>query len=331
MANGRNKLKADTVLKNYWNDNKRFADFFNAVIFKGKEVINPQGLEDVDTESSSILENKKYAEAITASRDNIKIHKKSTQYGIHFVMLGIEGQEHIHYAMPLRVMGYDYSTYKKQYNNNASRYKKAAGLDEDEYLSKMKKTDKFVPVITVVLYYGEKPWDGAKSLYGMLDIPEEIKEYVNDYKMHLIEARQHNLILNNTDNKDFFNLLGIMLNKDLPVNEAKEKAICYSREHKTDKSVIMAAAGAANAPLDYNLLNKEGEDIMCTLFKKLAEENRTEGLAEGLAKGLAEGIIETGLECGLSENDIIGKLQKKLNLSLQEAQEYLKKFSRQLL
>ncbi len=66
----------------------------------------------------------------------------------------------------------------------------------------------------------------------------------------------------------------------------------------------MAAAGAANAPLDYNLLNKEGEDVMCTLFKKLAEENRTEGLAEGLA----EGIIETGLECRLSENDIIGKL-----------------------
>ncbi len=91
----------------------------------------------------------------------------------------------------------------------------------------------------------------------------------------------------------------------------------------------MAVAGAANASLDYNFLNKEEEDVMCTLFKKLAEENKAEGLAKGLAEGLAEGIIETGLECGLSEKDILGKLQKKLNLSLQEAKEYLKRFSRQ--
>lgn len=87
----------------------------------------------------------------------------------------------------------------------------------------------------------------------------------------------------------------------------------------------MAVAGAANASLDYNFLNKEVEDGMCTLFKKLAEENRAEGLAGGLAKG----IIETGLECGPSENDILDKLQMKLNLSLQAAQEYLKRFSSQ--
>ena len=29
--------------------------------------------------------------------------------------LGLESHEHIHYAMPLRIMGYDYTTYKKQY------------------------------------------------------------------------------------------------------------------------------------------------------------------------------------------------------------------------
>lgn len=30
----------------------------------------------------------------------------------------------------------------------------------------MKKDDRLVPVITVVVYYGEKPWDGAVSLHG---------------------------------------------------------------------------------------------------------------------------------------------------------------------
>ena len=48
----------------------------------------------------------------------------------------------------------------------------------------MKKTDKFAPVITITVYYfGEKPWDGASSLHGMLEIPEKMKRFVNDYKM----------------------------------------------------------------------------------------------------------------------------------------------------
>lgn len=34
-------------------------------------------------------------------------------------MLGQEGQQHIHYAIPMWIMGYDYGTYKKQYDNNA--------------------------------------------------------------------------------------------------------------------------------------------------------------------------------------------------------------------
>lgn len=63
--------------------------------------------------------------------------------------------------MPLRVMGYDYGTYKKQYDGNAKKYKKSDGMEEDEYLSRRKKTDRFMPVITIVVYYGQKPWDGG--------------------------------------------------------------------------------------------------------------------------------------------------------------------------
>ena len=61
-----------------------------------KTVIRPEELEDLDTDESSILEHKNYAETLKASRDNIAICKKSTRYGINFVMLGMESQEHIH-------------------------------------------------------------------------------------------------------------------------------------------------------------------------------------------------------------------------------------------
>ena len=45
-------------------------------------------------------------------------------------------------------------------------------------------------------------------------------------------------------------------------------------------------------------------------------------------KGEPKRIIETGYEFGLSEQDILERLQKKLSISLQKAQEYLLMFGK---
>ena len=315
------ELSPDTVLKNYWNKNEQFADLFNGVLFCGEQIIQADELVDVDTEESTVLEHREYAESIKASRDNIKIRKKSTAFGVEFVLLGLESQECIHYAMPMRVMGYDYAAYKKQYDSNAQRYKSAKGLNPDEFLSRMKKEDKFIPVITVVMYYGEKEWDGAKSLHEMLDIPKGLSKYVNDYKLILVEVKANNLVLHNANNKDFFNLLEIILNSDLPRSKIKQKAIQYSEEHNTEKDVILTVAGATNIELDYDLMMK-GDGRMCTVFDEIAKE--------GEARGEARGIVEIGLEFGLSEADILDRIQKKLNVSLKVAQEYFAMFGKQI-
>ncbi len=231
MSKVKRELKPDIVVKNYWRNNEQFADFFNAVLFAGEQCIKPDELEDIDTEDSSVLEHREYAESIGASRDNVKVRKRSTAYGVELAILGIEGQEHIHYAMPMRVMGYDYGTYRKQYEDNAGKYKNQKGMSDDEYLSKMKRTDKLIPVITIVVYYGEKEWDGARSLHEMLDIPKDIEPFVNDYRLYLVEARKNNLKLHNINNKDLFNLLEILLDRSGKLNKIKEKAINYAREH----------------------------------------------------------------------------------------------------
>ena len=49
----RNKVKPDTVLKNFWRDNQRFADVFNTVLFNGKQVLKPEDLKEADTDISS--------------------------------------------------------------------------------------------------------------------------------------------------------------------------------------------------------------------------------------------------------------------------------------
>ena len=214
MSKNIQKLKPDTVLKNYWNDKEQFADLFNAVLFQGEPVLRSEELEEADTEESTILANRGYAESIQASRDVIKIQKKSTTLGADFVMYGLENQERIHYAMPMRVMGLDYAVYKKQYDSQAKKNRKHTEIDGDEYLSKMRKTDKLSPVITIVVYYGEKPWDAAVSLHGMLDISPRLAGLVSDYKMNLVEARKNDLALHNTNNIDLFQLLEIIMNQN---------------------------------------------------------------------------------------------------------------------
>ena len=73
---------------------------------------------------------------------------------------------------------------------------------------------------------------------------------------------------------------------------------------------------------------------MCNLSHGIKEagvaEGRTEGRKEGRTEGRAEEIIETGYEFGLSEKDILERLQKKLSISLQKAQEYLVMFGKQM-
>ncbi len=310
-------LKPDTVLKNYWNNNEQFADLFNAILFGGEQVISPDELEDADTEESSILEHREYAESIKASRDSIKICKKSLTHGVEFVMLGLESQEHIHYAMPMRVMGYDYGTYKKQYDSNAKKYQTKNGMTDDEYLSRMKQADRFTPVITVVVYYGDNPWDGATTLHGMLNIPDKMKPFVNDYKMLLVEARQNDLIFHNMTNIAFFDMLKVVLDKSITKNEAKEKVIKYAIEHNVNKTVVMTVAGATNRKIDYHALSKKGDVTMCTLFDEIEKE--------GMIKGI-QALIESLQEMEIPYNKTQNQLMVKFSLSEDTAQEYMDKF-----
>lgn len=287
-------LKPDVIVKDYWSGNAEFADLFNAVLFHGEQVIRPDELTGSDTDSSVVKEQSGgIPEAVRGARDGFKVHKRSTAHGVELVLLGLENQERVHYAMPMRVMGYDHSVYQKQYNENAKRFRasvkksstnretfqieKKEEISEDEFLSGMRRTDRFIPVVTIAVYYGEKPWDGAKSLHEMLDIPEPLRRYVNDYHMILIEARENRLCFHNKNNRDFFNLLEIILDTDMSKKDAKEKAIQYCEKNKADKDVVIAAAGATNTKLDYNVLAKKEGDTMCTLFEEIAKEGREEG------------------------------------------------------
>ncbi len=77
-----NKIKPDTILKNFWKDNPHFADLFNAALFEGEQVLNPADLLEVDTDVSSILRFNGHAETVQKVLDVVK----KTAYGIDFVI-----------------------------------------------------------------------------------------------------------------------------------------------------------------------------------------------------------------------------------------------------
>jgi hypothetical protein len=52
------------------------------------------------------------------------------------------------------------------------------------------------------------------------------------------------------------------------------------------------------------------------------------GKEEGKAEGKAEGIIETCQDIGWTDAAILERLQKKLNVSLETAADYLKKYGK---
>ena len=108
----KNKLKPDTILKNFWRDNRHFADLFNAVFFNGEQVLKPQDLTEADTDVSSMLKFNGHAETIQKILDVVK----KTAYGVDFVLWGLENQAKIHYAMPLRHMVGDAFSYMKEYD-----------------------------------------------------------------------------------------------------------------------------------------------------------------------------------------------------------------------
>lgn len=72
------------------------------------------------------------------------------------------------------------------------------------------------------------------------------------------------------------------------------------------------------------LLMRDQENI-----EKGIEKGMKKGMEKGKMEGRAEEIIETGFEFGLSENDILARLQNKLDISFQAAQEYLFRFGKQ--
>ena len=127
-------------------------------------------------------------------RDLLKFAAMMQDSHANYVILGVENQMEVHYAMPVRNMVYDALQYDKQVamiaaaNRRNKRFSSGTMRNNGEFLSGFLRTDKILPVITLTLYFGTEPWDGPLSLREMYDINDsKLLDFVPDYRVQLIQ------------------------------------------------------------------------------------------------------------------------------------------------
>ena len=309
-----NKIKPDTILKNFWRDNHHFADLFNAALFDGEQVLNPDDLSEADTDVSSLLKFNGHAETVQKVLDVVK----KTAYGIDFVIWGLENQAKIHYAMPLRHMIGDGFSYLKEYQEIAAKNRKDKNFaSSDEFLSNMKKTDRLHPMISLCVYYGENPWDGPLCLMDMLEVPEKIKPLVADYKMNLLELRTSgSLQFHNQDVNTVFDISRSIYERDYN----KINTVYKDRLIASELGVVIGAITQSQELIDHalELEQKGGQVNMCSALEELK--------MEGLQEGMIAGTIKTCKKFKLDQKAAIKNVMEEFLLSEEDAIDYVKKY-----
>lgn len=313
------KVKPDVLLKDFWRSNERFADLFNAVMFQGEEVLRPEELQEMDTDVSGIIQLKDQAESLVRIRDVVK----KMAFGVEFVVFGIESQQNIHYAMPLRAMLYDGMGYLKEYQEITRSHKaEKAVMSKEEFLSGMKKENRLHPILTIVIYYSEEPWDGPLCLKDMMvEMPEEIRKIFSDYKMNLVQVQDSGqYIFHNEDVRLVFELSREFFQGDL--EKIKEKY-----KNQDIKQELLMVIGKIIDSSELMNWKQEGKvENVCTAVKKWEKEWYENGLEHGHAEGRKTGItdmVSAMQKYGIARNQILQMLCGQFAISEEEAEQYL--------
>ena len=244
--------------------NDVFADFVNGIMFDGKEVVKEDELVDLSGWSHYKGDDSKHR---FQDRDVVKLWKKEN---VVISLIGIENQDVPDEDMVFRVISYDGASYRTQ-------------LVEKERRKRTKKTNKtdlrtdIYPVITFVIYYGEEEWKHETTLHKRLNLSSELKHYVSDYSINLIDLKKLSEDDINKFKKDF------KLIADYMVKGSKHKADCIDLNHPEEVSELILRLTGEELPFEVEC--EEGGKNMEKFFEPMFERAEARGEARGKAEG----------------------------------------------
>ena len=302
----------DLYQSDFYEDKCRFADVFNGVLFGGREIMKPEELENEDSVMVGMKRKRNLKKVIC---DKIRKWK-----GRYVSILVLENQSYVDYRMVFRVMESEVIGYEKQRKKiYLEQQRRNVKFNSHEYLSGMKKGQKYIPIITLVLYVGKnKLWDGAKSLYEMLELDAEIKPFVNDFKINLFDYHDYkDFSMFKTENRLLFEMLANARNKKKMLRVLKQQTHLGEVDEVSAKAIL----GILNLKIDLAKILKideTGREVydMCKAFEDYKEDGRQLGLKQGRREGKKEGELMMALK-------LVKNLMRKKKLSFDEATKYL--------
>lgn len=305
-----------------------FADIINVLLYQGRPVVKPENLRDGPTASMY-----KAAEG-RVNQKNRDILKFDTEHGVEIRVYGLENQTKSSNVMPVRIMGYDFSSYDRNIRKEKAKNKRLKR--EADYAAELWPDQKLCPVITLVLYFGTEPWSGPTSLHDMLDLPDELKEYVPDYRINLVQVAflpDETIAQFQSDFQivaEFFKAKRLGNSNQLRYNQKKWNHVAelldffqtftgQKKYEKIKQEVIERS--------------KKEEIVMDPIFDTVWKEGLEEGLEKGLEKGREEAtrtgitaLIETCQEFNHTKDELLTKLMEKFNLTRDQATGYIQQY-----
>ena len=153
-------------------------------------------------------------------------------------------------------------------------------------MSGLKKEDKIAGIITLTVYFGDRPWDGPRSLHEMLSFDDkEILKLFPDYRINLIDPHE----INNSEKfmSDFRYIIEFMKasgDKEKMNSLLNEKHNIYSNMERDAMVVIRECAN-----INIKVEEKEERQDMCKAIDDMMNDARMSGEALGEARGEARG------------------------------------------
>lgn len=270
----------------FFDDDRRYADLLNGYIFDGKQVIMEKQLYSQDTRETGKSQKDSWGvqkrKKIQRFRDGVK----RVAFGTSFTIIALEHQDKIHRGMPVRVMVEDALSYDRQMKKLQKQNREKGVLNKKDYISSLTDTDVLTPVVTIVIYYGEEPWNNSKDIYDILahkDLPEEIKTFINHYPIHVLDVRRFtNEECFQTDVREVFGFIRRSLDKEAVKQYLKEREEQFTNIDEDAYDLIAAMTDTKQLQMVKDKYrSEEGGINMCKGLLDWVEESKIEGKSAG--------------------------------------------------
>ncbi len=279
-----------------------FADIFNALVFNGRQEIKENELADGAVHSQYRAHDSKMHEL---ERD---VAKRWVRGNALLAILGAENQSQPERLMATRAIGYDGASYRAQALRIDAEKRKLKKLHRErkitdaEYAERRKAIGRQIaPVVTIVLYFGtERRWTAPKSLKGLLEIPDGLEPFVNDYRLHVFEVAWLSEEQISRMSSDFQVVARFFRDKRLGTNSVSEDE---TRIRHVDEVLKLLSAFTGDARYEEIMKSEDYEEVesMCEIMDRAVNKGKAIGRKEGWKKGRKEGRKE-GIKIGARES-----------------------------